>query len=91
VGNDLLIVFLGWVGGILTSLFANWLFHKYLMWKKSKGEYFTTTVSGNIIEFEGRVSWESEMKVIIENIVEDILNLSLTQSSRTRKRRLRRK
>jgi len=48
-------VFLGWLGGIPTGLLANWLFHKFLRWRRGKGPYFSTTISTDKIEFEGRV------------------------------------
>lgn len=47
--------FLTWLGGVFSGLLANWLFHKFLRWRRGKGPYFSTTISTDKIEFEGRV------------------------------------
>lgn len=67
--NDWLRVFLGWIGGIPTGLVANWLFQKYLSWRKSKAEYFTTTLSGDVMEFEGRVKTTASMKDVAASVL----------------------
>jgi hypothetical protein len=80
-------IFIGWVGGVFTGLIANWLFHKYLMWKKSKSQYFTTTMSGDMIEFEGRISYDSRMRADLKKVVEGVLGIDSTQLSETKKGR----
>ncbi len=47
--------FLTWLGGVFSGLLANWLFLKFLTWKRGKGPYFSTTIDTKKIEFEGRV------------------------------------
>ena len=70
-------IFLGWLGGIPTGVLANWLFLRLQRWRKSQGEYFTTTVSGDIMEFEGRV----KVQVSAKQIAEDILGTNVSQIS----------
>jgi len=52
----------GWLGGIPFTLLADWLFHKWLNWrKKRKGEYITTTRTDNGIDFEGHLYQNSKL------------------------------
>jgi len=69
-------VFLGWLGGIPSGILANFLFHKLLRWKKRKGEYLTTTVSTDGIEFEGRVWHNTTMVATMNEITKQVLGVS---------------
>ncbi len=68
-------VFLGWLGGIPSGILAQWLFHRYSMWGKRKGVYFTTTISTDRIESEGRVWPNIAMVATMREIEKQILGI----------------
>jgi len=72
---DWVSIALGWLGGIPSGLFANWLYNKYLPKRKKtgvgKGAYFNSTMSEDWLEFEGRVKTEVDMKEVIARVIGD--------------------
>lgn len=65
---DWFLVFVGWLGGIPSGLFVNWLFHKYLRWRRSKGDYFASTFSGGMWQFEGRISHTGSIEDVVRQL-----------------------
>lgn len=62
---DWLLVTIGWIGGIPTGLLVNWLGDKWGDRRRSKDEYFASTVSGGMWEFEGRISYSGKPEDIM--------------------------
>jgi hypothetical protein len=83
-------VFLVWLGGIFSGLLANWLFHKFLRWRRGKGPYFSTTISTDKIEFEGRVYPGVSTIATMQEIEKQVLEPSaLPTKSKPRRGRFR--
>jgi len=73
---------IGWIGGIPSALFANWLFHKFWVGRKSKGEYFNYTSMGDTIEFEGKIKRRVDIKKTINEFLQG-------ESPKSRQRKLK--
>lgn len=60
--------------GIISGLTANWLFDKYKSKRGKNKEYFTVTIQGNNMQFEGRneIALSSEeLNNIIYQLIKD--------------------
>lgn len=68
---DWLSVFIGWVGGIPSGIAANWAYHKYTDWRKSRSraDYITSTWSENTVRFEGQISGTVDMGVVARKVL----------------------
>lgn len=60
---------IGWVIGIPSGVFVNWLYDRLKMRSKSKGEYFTYNISNNYIIFEGRASTTASIQDIVQQTI----------------------
>jgi len=69
-------IFLGWLVGIASTIVGELLLHRYLRWRKRKGEYLTTTVSNDAIEFEGRVWHNTAMVSTMQEILKQVLGIN---------------
>jgi len=67
-----------WLIGIPTGIGVNWLsswlYHKFLIKKRSKGDYFTATYSKGGIDFEGSVKTHISAEEIIQKFLESTKN-----------------
>jgi len=86
MGIDWLSVLIGWVGGILSGLIANWGFQKFVdgRRKKSKKEYFTSTWEENAVTFEGRLSGDAANIVDMGRVTKKFLGSVQTSDDKSR-------
>lgn len=67
---DWFTLLLGWIGGIISGIIANYIFHKITTKKRKTGEYFSTDFTNGSLEFEGRVKTIISAEDVIKKFLE---------------------
>ena len=71
----------GFVTGILSGFFSNYLYAQFIQWRIGKKPFITSKVSGNVIHIEGQIDNTITGQTVLSNLNREICNLGPTTTS----------